>query len=41
MQDAITYKYSLEKIKEEISKVKYVEYKGRTEYYKIALDILN
>lgn len=41
MQDAVTYKYSLEKIKQEISKVKYVEYKGRTEYFKIALDILN
>ena len=34
MQNAGTYKYSLEKIKQEISKVKYVEYKGRTKYFK-------
>ena len=40
MQDAITYKYDIGKIKLELSKAKHVEYKGRTEFYEIALDIL-
>lgn len=41
MQDAITFKYDIGKIKLELSKAKYSDYKGRTEYYQIALDILN
>lgn len=41
MQDAITYKYDIGKIKLELSKAKHVEYKGRTEFYNIALEILN
>ena len=40
MQDAITYDYTLEKLKLEITKAKHSEYKGRTEYYQIALDLL-
>lgn len=40
MQDAITYKYTLEKLKLELNKVENAEYAGRTEYYKKALDIL-
>ena len=40
MQDAITYKYDIGKIKFELSKAKYSEYKGRTEYYEMALDLL-
>lgn len=40
MINAITYNYSLEKIKFEISKASFKEYKERTEYYQIALDIL-
>lgn len=40
MQDAITYKYDIGKIKLELSKAKYSDYKGRTEYYEIALEIL-
>lgn len=41
MKDAITYSYTIEKIKLELTKAKYVEYKGRTEYYQIALELLN
>lgn len=41
MVDAITYKYDIGKIRLEISKAEHVDYKGRTEYYKIAEDILN
>lgn len=41
MEDAITYKYDVGKIKLELSKAKFVEYEGRTEYYKLALEILN
>lgn len=41
MQDAITYHYNIERLKSEISKAKHVEYQGRTEFYQIALDLLN
>lgn len=41
MQDAITYNYTMEKIKLELTKAKHSEYKGRTEYYKMALDLLD
>lgn len=40
MQDAIRYKYDIGKIKLELSKARYSEYKGRTKYYEMALDIL-
>lgn len=40
MQDAITYNYTIEKLKLEITKAKKSEYKGRTEYYQMALDLL-
>nr|DAI04464.1 MAG TPA: hypothetical protein [Caudoviricetes sp.] len=40
MQDAIKEQYNISKIKLELSKVKHSEYKGRTKYYKMALDIL-
>ena len=40
MEDAITYKYDIGKIKLELSKAKFSDYKGRTEYYEIALDML-
>lgn len=40
MKDAIEYKYTLEKIKLELAKVKNKDYQGRTEYYQMALDIL-
>lgn len=40
LQDAITYSYSVEKIKLELIRVQDVEYKGRTEYYDLALEIL-
>ena len=40
-EDAITYKYTLEKLKLEIAKEQHVEYKGRTEYYQKALEMLN
>lgn len=40
MQDAITYSYTIEKLKLELTKAKHVEYKGRTEYYQVALDLL-
>lgn len=39
-EDAITYKYTIEKIKLELTKAKHVEYKGRTEYFQMALDLL-
>lgn len=41
MQDAITKSYSIEKIKLELSKVTAGEYKGRTEYWQIANNILD
>lgn len=40
LEDAITYSYTIEKLKLELTKAKHVEYKGRTEYYKKALDVL-
>lgn len=40
MEDAITNGYTIEKIKLELVKAQHVEYKGRTEYYKIALELL-
>lgn len=41
MKNAISNGYTLEKIKLELTKVKNADYKGRTEYYQKALDILN
>lgn len=41
MQDAILYNYTIEKIKLELTKAKNSEYKGRTEYYQKALDLLD
>ncbi len=41
LEDAITYGYSIEKIKLELTKAKNAEYKGRTEYFSKALDILS
>lgn len=41
MEDAITYSYTIEKIKLELTKAKHTKYKGRTEYYQIALDLLD
>lgn len=40
MQNAITYKYDLSKIKYDLNNIKNSEYKGRTECYKLALEIL-
>lgn len=40
MEDAITYNYTIEKIKLELTKARNEEYKGRTEYYQMALDML-
>lgn len=40
-ENAITYNYTIEKIKLELIKAKHKEYQGRTEYYQIALEILN
>ncbi len=39
-EDAITYKYTIEKIKLELTKAEHREYKGRTEYYQMALELL-
>ena len=41
MENAITYNYTIEKIKLELTKAKHSEYKGRTEYYQMALDLLD
>lgn len=41
MKDAIAYNYTLEKLKLELTKAKHREYKGRTEFYQMALDILD
>ena len=41
MQDAIVKGYNIEKIKLELSKVTSDDYKGRTEYWKMANDILD
>lgn len=40
-EDAITYNYTIEKIKLELTKAKSTDYKGRTEYYQMALDLLD
>ena len=40
-KNAITYNYTIEKIKLELMKAKHTEYQGRTEYYQIALEILD
>lgn len=40
LKDAIKYHYSLSKIKNELKKVENEEYKGRTKFWKIAIDIL-
>lgn len=42
MLDAITYKYNIEKTKQELRNCSHIEneYKGRTEYYKKTLEIL-
>ena len=40
MEDANTHGYTIEKLKLELTKAKHTEYKGRTEYYKMALDML-
>lgn len=40
MLDAITYKYDITKLRLELSKAEHGEYKGRTEYYAMAIDIL-
>lgn len=40
MLDAVTQHWSIEKIKIELEKSKYTEYKGRTEYWELANDIL-
>ena len=40
MEDAINNKYTIEKIKLELAKAKANEYKGRTEYYQLVLDVL-
>ena len=40
MEDAITYSYTIEKLKLELIKAKHVAYKGRTEYFQMALDLL-
>ena len=40
MQQAIDNQFTLEKLKYELSKAKFTEYKGRTKYYQVALDTL-
>lgn len=40
LENAITYNYTIEKIKTELMKTEREEYKGRTEYYNMAMDIL-
>jgi len=41
MKNAITYGYTIEKLKLELARAKHTEYKGRTEYYQMALDLLD
>lgn len=41
LENAITYNYTMEKIKIELMNAKHTEYQGRTEYYQIALGILD
>ena len=40
MKDAINHSYTVEKLKLELTKAQNVEYKGRTEYYEMALRML-
>lgn len=40
MENAAICTYSLEKLKLELERARHVEYKGRTEYYQKALDLL-
>lgn len=40
MENAITYNYTIDKLKLELVRVKSEDYKGRTEYYQIALELL-
>lgn len=40
MENAITYSYTIERLKLELAKAKHTEYKGRTEYYQMALELL-
>lgn len=40
MEDAITYGYTIEKLKLELTKAKHSDYQGRTEYYQMALNLL-
>ncbi len=40
-ENAITYNYTIEKIKIELMKAEHTEYHGRTEYYQIALELLD
>lgn len=40
MEDAITYSYTIEKLKLELTKAKHSDYQGRTEYYQMALSLL-
>lgn len=41
MMDAIMYKYDMGKIRSELSKAEHNDYKGRTEFYEMAKNILN
>lgn len=41
MENAITYNYTIEKLKLELIKAKHSDYKGRTEYYQLALELLD
>ena len=41
LENAINNSYTIEKTKIELAKVKHVEYQGRTEYYQLALELLN
>ena len=40
MLDANTYNYTIKKCQTELANVKRKKYQGRTEYYQMAIDIL-
>ena len=40
MEDAITYSYTIEKLKLELTKAKHSDYQCKTEYYQMALSLL-
>lgn len=40
MQEGITYKHNISRLKDDLLKAEHVDYKGRTDLYKVALDIL-